>query len=139
MPVNGLYRPPANINTWHYRGGLQGFGSNANLAYTIDPVTGEQIPVVWGTDQYGNPVLVNPDNQAPWYSSLLSQGIQATSNIFGSGRPSYSPGYNLPYGYTPTATASPNPNSIAAGLGISTQTLWLIGIGAIIFLFGKRR
>ena len=138
MPVNGLYRPPANINTWHYRGGLQGFGG-PQVVYTIDPVTQEQTPYVVGTDSNNNPVLLDPSSVAPYWLSTINAGIDATKSIFGSGRPSYSPGYNLPFGYTPTATASPNPNSIAAGLGISTQTLWLIGIGAIIFLFGKRR
>ena len=69
--MNGMYRNPnASIQTWHSRGGLQG---NANLTYVIDPNTGEQTPIVYGTDQYGNPLSLH---QLYGYNVVMTVGAR---------------------------------------------------------------
>lgn len=132
--MNGMYRNPnASIQTWHSRGGLQG---SANLTYVIDPNTGEQTPVVYGTDQYGNPVLVSPDNQAPWYASLLQSGINTTGNIFGARN------YGAPYGPGGGAVqvgATATPSGVGLGAGISQNTLILIGAAFLLFMLARKR
>lgn len=123
-----------NVNTWHHRGGMSG---SANLAYTIDPVTGEQVPLVWGTDEFGNPTLVTPDNQAPWYGTLLQSGINTAGSVFG-GR-TYGLPNQQPSGGGVGVTATATPTGIGAGLNLSTNTIILIGLIGAVFLFGKGR
>lgn len=131
--VNGMFRNPnSSIQTWHSRGGLQG---PSNITYIIDPATGEQTPVVYGTDQYGNPTLVTPDNAAPWYASLLQSGIQTTGNIFGAH--SYASPYGGPGAVSVGATATPS--GVSLGGGISQQTLILIGAAVLLFVLARKR
>lgn len=133
-----------NVANWHHRGGMSNIGGSANLAYTIDPETGEQIPLVWGVDEFGNPTIVNANNQAPWYGTLLQAGIQTAGNIFGR---NYN-NYNLPFGGPAaggplvggaTVAASASPGGIGAGLNLSTNTMLLIGVVAAFFILGKGR
>lgn len=125
-----------NLTTWHHRGGLAGYGQPQTVM-TVDPETGEQYPIIVGTDQNGYPVVLDSSSVAPWQAGLISQAINTAGGIFGA-----STRYASPYGQGPggaTITTAATPGGIGAGLNLSTNTLILIGLGVALLFIGKGR
>lgn len=126
-----------NLTTWHHRGGLAGYGQPQTII-TVDPETGDQYPVVVGTDANGYPVILDSSSVAPWQAGLISQAINTAGGIFGA-----STRYASPYGQGPgggaTITTAATPAGVGAGLNLSTNTLIITGLVAAVFLFGKGR
>ena len=125
-----------NLTTWHHRGGLAGYGQ-PQVVMTVDPETGDQYPVVVGTDANGYPVVLDGTSVSPWQASLISQALNTAGGIFGASTRYASP-YGQPVGGA-TVTTAAGPGGVGAGLNLSTNTLIIIAAVAAFFLLGKGR
>lgn len=108
----------------------------ARVTYEPDD-NGQLQAVVWGTDAYGNPVMV--DQSAPWYRDVILAGVNTAGSIFG-GQRRYD-GYYAPgaYGQGANLQTQVSPGGFSTGFNLSSNTLVLIGLGIFIFLYAGGR
>ena len=113
------------------------FANDSNMHQSRVIYGDDGTPYIYGQDEYGNPIVVDPSSVQPWWGSAIARGIDATQNIFG-GQRRYD-GYYAPQSGPGAAVQTQlSSGGLSTGFNLSSNTLLLIGVVAAFFLLGKR-